>query len=244
MKLTTQSAVTTLLAAVVVTAAGAAHADGPAAAPPPPDRMHTELAPGIAFDDNIGTSIAAVRTPLGTVAVQPGTFGVRDAAGNTMLGTPIDTPAATAVGGEPDRHPTSSDIAGQANTAAEPAQPAPGNLMSDINQSVAAAAPHMGLGMAVGALGGSVIGIALGCPFGIATGGTLLSLASAGTMTIPAVAATCVVGAVAVGGLGTGLGGAAVAIPVGIAAGTQKFNQLQAQRAQGAATPPGHRTGS
>ncbi|OXR43295.1 hypothetical protein B7C42_04717 [Nocardia cerradoensis] len=63
-------------------------------------------------------------------------------------------------------------------------------------------------------------------------------------MTIPAVAANCVVGAVAVGGLGAGLGGAAVAIPVGIAAGTQKFNQLQAQRAQGAATPPGHRTGS
>jgi hypothetical protein len=40
---------------------------------------------------------------------------------------------------EPDRHPASSDIAGQANTAAEPAQSAPGDLMSDINQSVAAA---------------------------------------------------------------------------------------------------------
>jgi len=56
-------------------------------------------------------------------------------------------------------------------------------------------------------------------------------------MTIPAVAATCVVGAVAVGGLGAGLGGAAVAIPVGIAAGTQKFNQLQAQRARASANP-------
>ncbi|MBV7706899.1 hypothetical protein NOVA_29360 [Nocardia nova] len=37
---------------------------------------------------------------------------------------------------------------------------------------------------------------------------------------------------------------AAVAIPVGIAAGTQKFNQLQARRAQAAATLPGRRTGS
>lgn len=240
MKLTTQSAtVTAFLAAAVVAATGAAHADGVSAVTPPPDRMHTELAPGVTFDDNIGAGVAAVRTPLGTVAVQPGTLGVRDAAGNTVLGTAIDVPAAAAEGADPSRRPASSDIAGHANTAAGTAQAAPGDLMSDINQSVAAAGPHMGLGMAVGALGGSLIGIALGCPFGIATGGTLLSLASAGTMTIPAVAASCVVGAVAVGGLGASLGGAAVAIPVGIAAGTQKFNQLQAQKAQASAPPAG-----
>ncbi|WP_067662855.1 hypothetical protein [Nocardia miyunensis] len=238
MKRSTHSAaVTALIATAVVVAAGAAHADTTPATTPSQDWLHTELAPGVVFADDVATGIAAVRTPSGTVAVRPNGFDLRDAAGNTVLGTPIDlpaTPEATTVEAPPPR--TSSDIASRPNTVA--AQSAPEDLMSDINQSVAAAAPHMGLAMAVGALGGSVIGIALGCPFGIATGGTLLSLATLGTMTIPAVVATCAVGAVAVGGLGASLGGAAVAIPVGIAAGTQKFDQLQGQQGQSRTPSP------
>ncbi|MFF0501613.1 hypothetical protein ACFYU5_34825 [Nocardia aobensis] len=63
------------------------------------------------------------------------------------------------------------------------------------------------------------------------TGGTLMALASLGTMTLPAAAAGCIGGAVAFGGLGAAVGGAGLAIPVGIAAGVQKYNQLQVQHA-------------
>ncbi|OXR40450.1 hypothetical protein B7C42_07508 [Nocardia cerradoensis] len=58
-----------------------------------------------------------------------------------------------------------------------------------------------------------------------------MALASLGTMTVPAIAAGCIGGAVAVGGLGAAIGGVGLAIPVGIAAGVQKYNQLQAQHA-------------
>ncbi|PPJ17684.1 hypothetical protein C5E44_14840 [Nocardia nova] len=239
MKTTTRTiAVSTLLATAVVAAAGAAQADVVAPAPSTPapiapqsEWTSTDLGPGIRYQDDTTTGTAALQTPLGAVAVRPGQFDIRDGAGRTLLGTPIEVPAAA----DP-AHPTapSQPVAGAVeSTAAQPGSVAD-TRMSDLNQAVAAAAPHMGLAMAVGAMAGSVIGAAVGCPLGIATGGTLVSVATAGTMTVPAMAAACLVGVVAVGGLGASVGGVAVALPVGIAAGTQKYNQLQAEHAQNA----------
>ncbi|PPJ31600.1 hypothetical protein C5E45_27185 [Nocardia nova] len=244
MKTTTRTiAVSTLLATAVVAAAGTAQADAFAAAPTAPapvapapaapqsEWTSTDLGPGIRYQDDTTTATAALQTPLGAVAVRPGQFDIRDSTGRTLLGTPIDVPAAA----DP-AHPAAPPqaVAGTAESAAAQPSSVADTQMSDLNQAVAAAAPHMGLAMAVGAMAGSVIGAAVGCPLGIATGGTLMSLATAGTMTVPAVAAACLVGLVAVGGVGASLGGVAVAIPVGIAAGTQKYNQLQAEHAQGA----------
>ncbi|MCC3314915.1 hypothetical protein [Nocardia africana] len=239
MKTTTRTiAVSTLLATAVVAAAGAAQGEAVAPAPaatasvaPQSDRTTTDLAPGIRYQDDTTTGTAALQTPLGAVAVRPEQFDIRDGSGRTLLGTPIEVPAAA----DPAQPAAPSQtVAGTVeSTAAQPGSVAD-TQMSDLNQAVAAAAPHMGLAMAVGGMAGSVIGAAVGCPLGIATGGTLISLATAGTMTVPAMAAACLVGVVAVGGLGASVGGVAVALPVGIAAGTQKYNQLQAEHAQGA----------
>ncbi|MBF6275791.1 MULTISPECIES: hypothetical protein [Nocardia] len=239
MKTTTRTiAVSTLLATAVVAAAGAAQADVVAPAPSTPapvapqsEWTSTDLGPGIRYQDDTTTGTAALQTPLGAVAVRPGQFDIRDGGGRTLLGTPIEVPAAA----DPAR-PTapSQPVAGAVESTAAQSGSVADTQMSDLNQAVAAAAPHMGLAMAVGGMAGSVIGAAVGCPLGIATGGSLISVATAGTMTVPAMAAACLVGVVAVGGLGASVGGVAVALPVGIAAGTQKYNQLQAEHAQNA----------
>ncbi|WP_063009467.1 hypothetical protein [Nocardia kruczakiae] len=241
MKTTTRTiAVSTLLATAVVAAAGAAQGEALAPAPTAPapaapvvpqsNWTGTDLGPGIRYQDDTTTGTAALQTPLGAVAVRPGQFDIRDGAGRTLLGTPIEVPATAE--SAPPATPSQTVSGTVETTAAQPNQIAD-TQMSDLNQAVAAAGPHMGLAMAVGGMAGSVIGAAIGCPLGIATGGTLISVATAGTMTVPAMAAACLVGVVAVGGLGASVGGIAVAIPVGIAAGTQKYNQLQAEHAQG-----------
>ncbi|WP_157121452.1 hypothetical protein [Nocardia miyunensis] len=222
------AAVTALTAMAVVAAAGVANADaGVPAGPAKTPTVATDVAPGVRYSDDLATGLALLRTPFGTVAVQGGQFGIQDATGHTLAGAAI--PAAA---------PAAQSAAAPVTQVAAPAQPAatqpapaqqPPDTMSDLNQAVEAANPHMGMAMGVGSLAGSIVGAALGCPFGVATGGTLLSLATAGTMTLPAFAATCLVGAVAVGGVGALVGGVALAIPVGIAAGAQKFNELQAQ---------------
>ncbi len=124
-------------------------------------------------------------------------------------------------------------------TSPAPAAPVAGaDPMSDFNQSVEAANGPMGAAMAVGTAIGSVGGMVIGCPLGIATGGTLVAVASLGTLTVPAVIGGCALGAIAVGGFGAIAVGTAMAIPVGIAAGTQKWNQLQAQHAAAARPAP------
>ncbi|AHH19595.1 hypothetical protein NONO_c48110 [Nocardia nova SH22a] len=229
MKTTTRGvAATTLVATALVAAAAGAHAD---TTTPPSQWSATDLAPGVRYTDDTATGTAALQTPLGAVAIRPGQFDLRDATGATLLGTPIQVPAPTA---DATRAPESA--AAQVDSA--PATPPGGDQLSDLDQAVKAASPHMGMGMAVGSMAGSVVGALLGCPLGMATGGTLVSLASAGTLSVPAMAAACLVGVVAVGGLGASVGGAAVAIPVGIAAGTQKYNQLQAEHARERSAPP------
>ncbi len=233
MKTTTRgAAVTTLVAIALVAAAGAAHAEDTT---PPSQWSATDLAPGIRYADDTETGTAALQTPLGAVAIRPGQFDIRDATGATLLGTPIEvpTPAATVPAPDTARSPESVAVQMDSNPAPRPG----GDQLSDLDQAVKAAGPHMGMAMAVGTMAGSVVGALLGCPLGMATGGTLVSLASAGTLTVPAMAAACLVGVVAVGGLGASVGGIAVAIPVGLAAGTQKYNQLQAEHARERSTP-------
>ena len=235
MKITTRgAAVTTLVATALVATAGAAHAEDPA---PQSQWSATDLAPGIRYADDTATGTAALQTPLGAVAIRPGQFDIRDATGATLLGTPIEVPSPTAIAPAADTARAPESVAVQVESNPVPAVSG-GDQMSDLDQAVKAAGPHMGMAMAVGTMAGSVVGAVLGCPLGMATGGTLVSLATAGTMTIPAMAAACLIGVVAVGGLGAGVGGIAVAIPVGIAAGTQKYNQLQAEHARDRSVPP------
>lgn len=234
MKTTTRgAAVTTFVATALVAAAGAAHADDTA---PPPQWSATDLAPGIHYTDDTATGTAALQTPLGAVAIRPGQFDIRDAAGATLLGTPIEVPAPAATTPTSDTGRTPETVAVQVNSTPDAPKPG-GDQLSDLDQAAKAAGPHMGMGMAVGSMAGSVVGALLGCPLGMATGGTLVSLASAGTLSVPAMAAACLVGVVAVGGLGASVGAVAVAIPVGIAAGTQKYNQLQAEHTRDRSVP-------
>ncbi len=233
-------AVTALTAMAVVAAAGVANADTavPADSAKTPT-VATDVAPGVRYSDDPATGLAVLRTPFGTVAVQGGQFGIQDTAGHTVAGAAI--PAAGPSAQSTVARPVPAQPAAPAPVqVAAPAQQPPDDVMSDLNQAVEAANPHMGMAMGVGSLAGSIIGAAIGCPFGVATGGTLMALATAGTMTVPAFAATCLVGAVAVGGVGALVGGVALAIPVGIAAGAQTFNALQAQHhAPHAAAPAG-----
>ncbi|MBY8862859.1 hypothetical protein K7711_40760 [Nocardia sp. CA2R105] len=239
------AAVTALTAMAVVAAAGVANADTavPAGSAKTPT-VSTDVAPGVRYSDDAATGLAVLRTPFGTVAVQGGQFGIQDTAGHTVAGAAIPAagPSAqsTAAHAAPARLAAPAPVQVAAPAQSAPAQQPPDDVMSDLNQAVEAANPHMGMAMGVGSLAGSVVGAAIGCPFGVATGGTLMALATAGTMTVPAFAATCLVGAVAVGGVGALVGGVALAIPVGIAAGAQKFNELQAQHhAPPAAAPTG-----
>lgn len=240
MNRTTQGvALTTFTAAAVAMAAGVAAAapeNGVPADAQQSQSVTADVAPGVRYSDNLATGATLLATPFGTVTMRAGQFDVRDATGHTVAGTPIEntgipavTPRAAAFAPAP-RPELATPAAASVQPAADP--------MSDLNQAVEAANPHMGAALAVGTAVGSVVGALIGCPFGIATGGTLLSLASVGTLTVPALAATCLVGAVAVGGFGAVVGGVGLAIPVGIAAGVEKYNQLQAQHAAAAAHPP------
>ncbi|MGW0250522.1 hypothetical protein ACWDYH_28215 [Nocardia goodfellowii] len=214
MKISTKSAAVAALAAGAVTlSAGSVHAEA----------VTSEVAPGMQYTGDSATGAATLNTPLGSVTLRGGQFGIQDGAGRTILGdNEIPVPAAVAP-----------------NDAAAPVAAAPGgDLMSDLNQSVAAATPHMGMAMGLGAIGGTLVGAAVGCPFGIITGGTFVTIPSAGTLTLPAAAAGCLVGAVTVGALGASIGSLALAIPVGVAAGAQRYNQLQAQRAAAAVQTP------
>ena len=234
------AAVTALTAMAVVAAAGVANADTavPAGSAKTPT-VSTDVAPGVRYSDDAATGLAVLRTPFGTVAVQGGQFGIQDTAGHTVAGAAIPAAGPSAQSTAANATPARAAAPAPVQVAA-PAQQPPDDVMSDLNQAVEAANPHMGMAMGVGSLAGSVVGAAIGCPFGVATGGTLMALATAGTMTVPAFAATCLVGAVAVGGVGALVGGVALAIPVGIAAGAQKFNELQAQHhAPPAAAPTG-----
>ncbi|MBO0855756.1 MAG: hypothetical protein J2P18_18550 [Nocardia sp.] len=229
MKTTFRAVATCVLAATAIaTATGTAFAQpNPVPAAPHSNSTTTQLAPNVGYRDDPVTGTAQLRTPIGSIAIGPGALDVRDGAGRTVAGAPINTRATDR---SPDRTPPQ----------AQPAATQPNNPMSDIHESVEAAAPHMGMAMAVGAAAGSLIGGVIGCPFGMATGGTLVSVASLGTMTVPAMAAACIIGTLAVGGAAATVGGPAVAIPVGIIAGTQKYNELQAQHAkdaQGATAP-------
>ncbi|WP_433622203.1 hypothetical protein [Nocardia sp. CA-120079] len=234
-------AVVSLAAAVVAFAAGTAHADAGSPAPvdSPQAPFTTEVAPGIRFSDNVATGVSSLATPLGTVLMQGGHYSVLDAGGQTVVGTPITDTAAPATPGLPGTTNSASPsvVAPEIAAAAGVRPVAGGDLMSDLNQAVEAANPPMGAALAVGSTVGSVVGAIIGCPFGMATGGTLTSLISVGTLTVPAMAAACLVGAVTFGGFGAVVGGVGLAIPVGIAAGVQKFNQLQAQHSANESAP-------
>ncbi|MEV0247259.1 hypothetical protein AB0H76_11770 [Nocardia sp. NPDC050712] len=223
MRLKTQGPALTALTAVALgIAAGTATADPALSDAAQPGSLSVTLAPGIQYTDGGSNGAAVLTTPLGSVAMRAGQFDLRDGAGQTVAGTPIDTTGLAAEDtAAPAAAPAAAPVAEENTTAI------------DLLVAVKVANGHMASAFAVGGAAGSVIGAAIGCPFGILTGGTLLTAATAGTLILPVMAATCLVGAVAFGGLGATVGGLAVAIPVGIAAGTATFHHMQAERAAG-----------
>ncbi|MFB7720030.1 hypothetical protein [Nocardia sp. NPDC056100] len=228
------SALTALTAVALGLAAGTATAD-PGALPtesPRSDSMSITLAPGVQFQDGGAGGTALLTTPIGSVAMRAGQFDLRDVTGQTLAGTSIDTSELGDIAGVPD--PLVGDGVNPAAVEPAVASVADDNGTAvDLVVAIKTANAHMASALAVGGVAGSVLGAIVGCPFGVLTGGTLLTAASAGTMILPVMAATCLVGAVAVGGLGATVGGLAVAIPVGLAAGTATFNHMQAERAAG-----------
>ncbi|WP_019927602.1 hypothetical protein [Nocardia sp. BMG111209] len=232
MKVKTQGATLTALTAMaaVAIAAGTANADT-VSQDPQQKSITVDLAPGVQYTGNVAQNAAVINTPIGSVAMRAGQIGIQDAAGNALYGAPVQaiSPADTGVAAPA---PAAASVAEVTDPAAAPvgrqAQPV-GDFNSDLHTAIETANGQMGLAMGVGVLGGSIVGIIAGCPFGIATGGTLMALASLGTLTVPAIVASCLVGATAVGGLGATVGGVLAAVPVGIATGVSTFNQLQAQ---------------
>lgn len=222
------TALTALTAVALGLAAGTAHADPtPTADSAPPEQVSLTLAPGVRYQDSGTDGTALLTTPIGSVALRAGQFDLRDITGQTLAGTPIDTSALA----EPAAAPV-VDASAATTSAATPVSDDNGTAV-DLVVAIKTANAHMASALAVGGVAGSVIGAVVGCPFGVLTGGTLMTVATAGTMILPVMAATCLVGAVALGGLGATVGGLAVAIPVGLAAGTATFNHMQAERAAG-----------
>lgn len=102
------------------------------------------------------------------------------------------------------------------------------DVTADLHQAVVAAEQQSGLATSLGVLAGSGVGMAVGCPLGAVTGGSLTTLLTAGTLTVPVAVMGCLLGGSAVGGAGALVGGALLAVPVGVAAGVQTFNALRA----------------
>lgn len=235
-------AVTALTAVALATAAGTASADqiqptpDTSQQPADSDRVSVEIVPGLQFIGALSDNSASLVTPIGSLVMQGGRIDLQDNASHTVFGTPLDTaadpttqdavPAATTDAATPARVDEARTV------AVDAAAPAPANPLVDLNQAWNEARPYSNLAMGITTTAGSVIGAAIGCPLGVVTGGTLGTIVSAGTLTIPVAIASCLAGAAIVGAFGMLLGTAA-SLPVAAAVTADKYNKIQAQRAAG-----------
>ncbi|WP_067673877.1 hypothetical protein [Nocardia miyunensis] len=216
-------AVATMAAAVAIcVASGTAHADT-AAPQQDTDAVGVQVAPGVQFTGASSDNSAQLVTPFGTVTTGGGRVAVSDNARRPILGTPLSTAA---------------NVATPAATAIAPVAPvAGGDPLADLGQAWHQAGPYTALGATVGGTAGGLAGLVIGCPLGAATLGSLATLASAATLTVPGMIGGCVAGAATTAATGGMLGAAAVGLPVGAVVTIQKYNQIQAQRAAASVAP-------
>lgn len=206
-------------------ASGAAHADT-TASQQDPGTVSVEIAPGVQFTGASSDNSAQLTTPVGAVTTGGGQVAVSDNAHHPILGTPLDAAA--------------TNVSTPAATPAIPIAPVAGsNPLSDLGQAWHEAGAYTGLGAAVGGTAGALVGAAVGCPLGAATLGSLVTVASVSTLTVPGMVAGCLAGGAAASATGGMIGAAAVGLSVGAVVTIQKYNQMQAQRAADAAVDPG-----
>ncbi|WP_067671078.1 hypothetical protein [Nocardia miyunensis] len=236
-------AVTALTVAALTTMAGTATADtGSVPAATAPDAVTVQILPGVQFTESPSTGRATYRTPMGSVDVDNGKMRLEDAQGRT-----INTPLTASTPSTPETRPTiaaDSPVAVAVAVADHPAAlvatspapaaaPLPADPTGDAYRAWRAAGPYTTLAGTVGGMVGGVGGVAIGCPFGAVTGGTLMTLESLGSLTIAGAIGGCIVGAGVLGAAGSGALGLLTGVPIGVAVAIQKYNEMQAKRAQG-----------
>ncbi|MEV5650488.1 hypothetical protein AB0L57_19740 [Nocardia sp. NPDC052254] len=222
------TALTTLaLAGVVSTATNSAAT--PAARPSPTggsDTVSVQVAPGAAFTGTPSTDTATLRTPAGALSVRDRRITVAGSSGSPLFGAS----EADQISSGLDRPDLDSRTERSSTTlVADVAAPADG--IADLAEAWRRAGPYTSLASGVGATAGALTGMAIGCPVGAVTGGTLMTVVSAGTLTLPAAAAGCLAGAGVSAAFGGMVGGLAAGLPVGIAVTMQKLGEIQSERA-------------
>ncbi|AYF79498.1 hypothetical protein D7D52_30205 [Nocardia yunnanensis] len=222
-------------AALVTTALGVT-AGTVNAAPAPAD-------PGVVhYTATAGERDLVIRTDAGSLVVNNGVLEIKAADGTTVAGTELSMrvddyvfPIAA------DIHDRVVTLTPQLDTAHAVYQPvalpfensAP--WKSDYDREVAAwnrMSSTISMGATIGTLAGGLGGAALGCLAGAITGASLVTLGSVGVLAalfLPLLGAAgtgCVIGAGAVGFLGTLAGQLFVTAPVAIAAAVQYFTTI------------------
>lgn len=245
MRKTNRAATTTALVAAAFAAiaagTGNAHADSGAAA----TSVDVQIMPGVRYTGDASDRSAQISTPFGSVTTSSGRYQIRDSSGHIVFGTPSAGPDAAA--NVPTAHDSSpAPAAGRLSehvqaTAPTPDvalrpvdsgtvdTPAPADRAADLSAAEGAIATDFGLATGVGAMVGGVGGAVIGCPLGAVTGGLVAVPTTLATLSLPAAALGCVLGAATVGGLGAVVGGAVVGAPVGIASAVQQYNTLHAR---------------
>ncbi|WP_433521375.1 hypothetical protein ACQPZ2_29080 [Nocardia pseudovaccinii] len=204
-----------------------------------PDVVSVELVPGVQYTGNVHDNTTAISTPFGTLTTIGGQLQVAGVDGGTVFGEPsmavapqsrtvIPAPATSSSLSdgpvEGDTIPGDSPILGRVAASATPEATDP---LADFEAALAVAGGNFGLAAGVGSMAGGLVGMAIGCPLGIVTGGALTSVTVIGTPL--GMIGGCLLGAGAVGGVGAMIGGAMVGIPVGIASAAQMYNTLHDQ---------------
>ncbi|MCP2320142.1 hypothetical protein APR12_005523 [Nocardia amikacinitolerans] len=220
----------TIAAIATAAAAGTAHADPAATQAPEITNLTTEVLPGVQYTSNLADQSVVIDTPFGKLTALGSQFQVQDASGATIAGTSFSTPPLAAdetVAGSVSTSETmpASALVNAATPVNAPGSPSP---QDRFDQALGAAAGQFALAAGVGGMVGGLTGLTVGCLAGAVTGGTLFTLVSLGTLTVPAALTGCVGGAAMLGAVLSPLGAAALGIPVGIAAFAQMQNKLNA----------------
>ncbi|WP_433678274.1 hypothetical protein [Nocardia sp. CA-119907] len=213
-------------AAAIATAATAAasataHADSTVTTAPDTDSLSAQIMPGVQYTSNLADGSVVIATPLGTLTTRGAQFQVQDAAGATLAGAPVDIAPRAVYSTEP---------VGPATPTVESATPVADQPQMDpsdrFNQALGVAGGQFSLAAGVGSMIGGVTGLVVGCAAGAVTGGSLFTLVSLATLTVPAALTGCAAGGAMSAAIGVVVGGALVGIPVGIAALAQMQQKL------------------
>ncbi|MFF0452836.1 hypothetical protein [Nocardia africana] len=240
MKTIVQATATSVLVAAAVAAATAtASASGPGAgsSASPSDSVSVQLLPGVEYAADVASQSTRLTTPFGTLTTDAGRLQVRDLQGDSIWGDSAATsisaevgtvfPTAQAVAAKPGSGTTPTEVEAPAAALVDGGEPH--DSSADIEAALGVVSMNFGLASSVGAMVGGVGGMVVGCPIGAVTGGLVAVPTTLATMTLPAAAFGCLIGAGTFGGLGAIIGGAVIGAPVGIATAIQQYNILHAQ---------------